>query len=66
MVHAGHVQPAEFVERGVDARVRRLGVILRVLVGVFELQLVPQVVPPLARRLAGDGETGEPFAPFGG
>ena len=60
MVQARHVQPAELVKRGVDARVRRLGRVPRMLIGVLELQSVPQEVLLLARGPTGDGEASEP------
>src|SRR6266542_2641907 len=60
---ARYVQPAELVERRVDARVRRLSRVLRVIARRTELKSVVQKVRLLATRPALDREAGKVFGP---
>jgi hypothetical protein len=57
------MDPAEFLDRSIDRRVRFFGCDLAVVAGVFELKFVLQVVPgQLSEWLTKNGKAGKAFA----
>jgi len=54
-----HVNPAELMDRRVDARIRRLLWVLRVVSGPLELQLILDEVSRLSIGDARDGKSGQ-------